>query len=79
MQLPIIYVSHALEEVARLADTVVLLHDGQQQAVGSPQSVLTRLDLRAHTGRYEASAIVSATVQSHRPELTPAYATNCEV
>lgn len=69
MHLPIVYVSHALEEVARLADTVVLLHDGQQQAVGSPESVLTRLDLRAHTGRYEASSIVPATVQSHRPEF----------
>ena len=68
-QIPIIYVSHALEEVARLADTVVLLHEGQQQAVGPPQSVLTRLDLRAHTGRYEASAIVPAQLQSHRPEF----------
>ncbi len=69
MRIPIVYVSHALEEVARLADTVVLLHDGQQQAVGSPQTVLTRLDLRAHTGRYEASSIVPATVQSHQPEF----------
>lgn len=69
MHLPIVYVSHALEEVARLADTVVLLHDGEQQAVGSPESVLTRLDLRAHTGRYQASSIVPAVVQSHRPEF----------
>ncbi len=69
MHIPIVYVSHALEEVARLANTVVLLHDGQQQAVGPPETVLTRLDLRAHTGRYEASAIIPAVLQSHRPEF----------
>ena len=69
MQIPIVYVSHALEEVARLADTVVLLHDGQQQAVGAPENVLTRLDLRAHTGRYQASSLIPATVQSHRTEF----------
>ncbi len=68
MRIPIVYVSHALEEVARLADTVVLMHEGKQQAVGNAQSVLTRLDLRQHTGRYEASSIVPAVVQSHLPE-----------
>ena len=37
MRLPIVYVSHSVEEVARLADTLVLLADGRVVASGTRQ------------------------------------------
>ncbi len=41
LALPIIYVSHSIEEVARLADHLVLLEQGQVIAQGDIQSLLT--------------------------------------
>ena len=60
--LPIVYVSHALEEVVRLADTMVLMSDGRVVASGGVEELMARLDLRPHTGRYEAGAVLAATV-----------------
>jgi molybdate transport system ATP-binding protein len=62
LRLPIVYVSHALEEVARLATTVVLVADGGIADAGPVAEVLTRLDLRAHTGRFEAASVLEVRV-----------------
>ena len=40
MRMPIVYVSHTVDEVSRLADTVVLLDHGKVVAVGSVNEVL---------------------------------------
>lgn len=45
LELPVIYVSHAADEVARLADHVVLLEGGFVKASGALADVLPRLDL----------------------------------
>lgn len=45
LQVPMIYVSHNIDEVARLADHIVLLEGGHVVAQGNPQDTLTRLDL----------------------------------
>ena len=65
LRLPIVYVSHAIPEVTRLADTVVLLSDGKVQAVGSVEDLTARLDLFPLTGRYEAGAVLNATLIRH--------------
>jgi molybdate transport system ATP-binding protein len=65
LRLPIIYVSHAMEEVVRLADTLVLLTEGRVVAVGSVEELTSRLDLRPLTGRHEAGAVIRATVAGH--------------
>ncbi|PJI39636.1 molybdenum ABC transporter ATP-binding protein [Ferrovibrio sp.] len=65
LRLPIVYVSHAIPEVTRLADTVVLLSDGRVQAVGSVEDLTARLDLFPLTGRYEAGAVLNATLVRH--------------
>jgi molybdate transport system ATP-binding protein len=65
MRTPIVYVSHVVEEIVRLADTVVLLSDGKIAAVGPLDTVMSRLDLRPLTGRYEAGAVIPAAVASH--------------
>ena len=60
-------------EITRLADIVVLLADGKSLAVGDVDDVMGRLELRPHTGRYEAGAVIEATVASH--DLTDGLAT----
>ena len=62
---PIVYVSHSIAEVTRLASAMVLLSEGKVAAVGPVHEVMQRVDLFPLTGRAEAGAIVSATVEQH--------------
>ncbi|MDE0435042.1 MAG: molybdenum ABC transporter ATP-binding protein [Bryobacterales bacterium] len=70
--IPTIYVSHALEEVVRLADRVLVLTDGRPQAYGPAAAIVERLDLQPITGRFEAGVLVEARVtgQDERLALT---------
>ncbi|MCD0503555.1 molybdenum ABC transporter ATP-binding protein [Bordetella petrii] len=45
LDIPVLYVSHASQEVARLADYLVLLENGRATASGPIAQMLTRLDL----------------------------------
>ena len=64
-KIPIIYVSHSIAEVARLATTVVLLSEGQVAAVGPTSEIMQRIDLFTLTDRVEAGAVIEATVERH--------------
>ncbi len=64
LKIPVVYVSHALDEVARLADHLVLLEHGRVIASGALQETLARLDLpTAHLD--DAGAVIEATVARH--------------
>lgn len=67
IRLPILYVSHDWGEVARLADTLVLLDQGRVVAAGPIAALATdpRLPLAAREG---AGAVFDATVAAHLPE-----------
>jgi molybdate transport system ATP-binding protein len=65
LRIPIIYVSHVMEEIVRLADTLVLLAEGQVAAIGTVEDLTSRLDLRPLTGRYDAGAVIAAVVAAH--------------
>jgi molybdate transport system ATP-binding protein len=65
MQVPIVYVSHSIAEVARLATTLVVLSDGEVAAIGPTAEVMGRIDLFPLTGRAEAGAILSTRVVAH--------------
>ncbi len=67
LDIPVLYVSHALDEVARLADHLVLLEAGQVLAAGPTTEMLTRLDLPLAHGD-TAGAVLTATVLSHDPD-----------
>ena len=64
LHIPVIYVSHSLDEVARLAQHMVLLDAGQVLAQGAVTELLSRLDMPLAHGDI-ASSVVHATVQSH--------------
>jgi molybdate transport system ATP-binding protein len=63
--IPIVYVSHAIAEVARLATTIVVLSEGRVVAVGPTAAILGRIDLFPLTGRAEAGAILHTRVAGH--------------
>ena len=63
--LPIVYVSHDLNEIIRLADTVAIVAGGRIAASGPIEDILARRDLTAMTGFYEASAVLRAKVTNH--------------
>ena len=65
LRIPIVYVSHALQEIVRLADTLVLLADGNVAAVGPLEELTSRLDLGPLTGRDEAGAVIRTAVAGH--------------
>jgi len=68
-RIPIVYVSHSADEIVRLADTLVLLSRGRIAAVGPVEALMSRLDLRPLTGRYEAGAVIPGQVAGTDPEF----------
>jgi len=64
-RIPIVYGSHSIAEVARLATDVVLLSEGRVAAVGPVETVLTRLDLLPISGQANASAVLETKVIGH--------------
>jgi molybdate transport system ATP-binding protein len=67
LAIPLLYVSHAPDEVARLADTLVLLEGGRSLGTGPVTAMMTRLDLpMAHGG--EAGVVLETLVGAHDPD-----------
>jgi molybdate transport system ATP-binding protein len=64
LALPIVYVSHAIEEVVRLADHLVLLDAGRIVASGPLQETLARLDLPTALTD-EIGVVIDATIAAH--------------
>jgi molybdate transport system ATP-binding protein len=64
LEIPVLYVSHALDEVARLADHLVLMDQGRVIASGVIREILARLDLpTAHFD--DAGAVIQAAIAIH--------------
>jgi molybdate transport system ATP-binding protein len=64
LHIPILYVSHALDEMVSLADTLVLLDRGAVLNVGETRLLLTRLDLPLAHSR-DAAGVVYGQVTQH--------------
>jgi molybdate transport system ATP-binding protein len=74
-RIPVVYISHAVEEIARIADTVAVLDAGKVVAVGPTAVILADLDLAA-LGGGEPGVILSgkvATVDTTRKVATVAH------
>ncbi len=70
--LPILYITHSVEEVTRLADRMLVLSKGQVLAAGKVSATLARLDIAEASGKFEAGSVVQARViaQDERFHLT---------
>jgi molybdate transport system ATP-binding protein len=67
LDIPVLYVSHAQDEVARLADHLVLLSDGKALASGPIGETLARLDLPMAMGD-DAGVIIEGQVSAYDAE-----------
>lgn len=67
LAIPVIYVSHSPDEVARLADHLVLMEKGRSIADGPITDLMTRLDLSIARDR-EAESIIETVIAAHQPE-----------
>jgi molybdate transport system ATP-binding protein len=67
-RLPVLYVTHALDEVDALAETLVLLDGGRVQAAGPVEALSARPDVRLLALRRDAGALLACTVLGHEPE-----------
>lgn len=64
LNIPVLYVTHSQQEVAQLADYLVLLADGKVQAAGLLSETLSRIDLPQAQDRLAAS-VWQATIIEH--------------
>lgn len=64
-KIPIVYVSHSIAEVARLASDVVVLAQGKVAASGPTEAIMQRLDLLPAEERGEGGAVLDTKVLRH--------------
>jgi len=67
LDIPMVYVSHAPDEVARLADHIVVMEAGRAAAQGPLAETLARIDLPIKLGE-DAGAVFAATVAERDAE-----------
>lgn len=68
--MPILYISHAIEEVARLADTLILLQAGQVLRAGPLADVLSDPETAALMGPSQAGAVLEGRAVGRADGLT---------
>ena len=73
LDMPVLYVSHAPDEVARLAGHLVLLDAGRVTASGPTRELMTRLDLPLAHGD-AAAAVIDAVISAVEPEWHMSHA-----
>jgi molybdate transport system ATP-binding protein len=61
LDIPILYVSHNPDEVAQLADNIVIMENGSAIADGPLEQVLSRIDLPIHIGD-DAGVVINACI-----------------
>jgi len=64
LDIPMLYVSHAIDEVARLAGHMVLMREGRMLAQGPTDELIVRLDLPLAHGD-AAATVITGTVLRH--------------
>jgi molybdate transport system ATP-binding protein len=67
-RIPILFVSHSLEEVTRLADHMILLAGGAVAAQGAIYDVMARLDLFPFAEFSDGGAVIPMRVEAHLPQ-----------
>lgn len=66
--LPILYVSHSVAEVARLATSMVVLEEGRVARAGPADTILSDPDMVRQIGVREAGAVLPARVSAHHDD-----------
>ena len=64
-RIPIVYVSHSVAEVARLATDIVMLAGGRVSASGPAEDILQQLDLLPAEERHQGGSLLEMVVAEH--------------
>lgn len=72
-KIPILYVTHAIDEVARLGDHMVVIDQGKTLATGSVFDMLGRTDLPPLAGRFDAGTVLPARIVSRDPKAEVSF------
>ena len=67
-EIPMLYVSHSVSEVARLATTVVTLQDGQVMQAGPVETIFSDPEAAYTLGMRDAGAVLTAQVMAHHTD-----------
>ncbi|HEY5624651.1 MAG TPA: molybdenum ABC transporter ATP-binding protein [Gammaproteobacteria bacterium] len=68
--IPVVYVTHNVDEVARLASRIVVMSAGRVVAAGGAAEVLERTDLRPLAEHFEAGVLLAARAAGQRDGMT---------
>ena len=63
-QIPVVYVSHEIDEMARLTDMLVVMSRGEVIGAGETAEMFARLDLGPALGRQKAGVLVAGIVSA---------------
>ena len=72
LNIPILYISHSIDEVMRLADYLVLIEHGRIAGSGHVEEILTKLDHSLATDK-DAASLVETVVAEHDPVYQLSY------
>jgi len=72
LSMPMLYVSHSPNEVARLADHLIIIEHGKVHAAGPLMELYRRMDLAKERGQ-EADSIIHATIAEHDEQFQLSY------
>lgn len=67
VSIPILYVTHSLDEILRLADKVLVLDNGKVLAMGDLETVWASNIMRPWLPREEQSSVLNVSVLEHHP------------
>lgn len=73
LSIPVLYVTHSISEVMRLADHILVLEKGELVGSGALLDVLTNLDLPLLAHAYEAGVVIEAVVKEHDEQFHLTY------
>ena len=68
-KIPILYITHSIEEISQIGDKIVLIKDGKKIDDGSVSDILNTNSFRDLTGKFELSSVLDGIVVSHDHNL----------
>ena len=68
-KIPILYITHSIEEISQIGDQIVLIKDGKKIDSGSVVDILNRNSFVDLTGKFELSSILEGKVVSNDQNL----------
>ena len=61
-KIPILYVSHSIEEVSQIADEIILIKNGKKIISGSVSKILNSISFQRLIGKFESSSVLEGTL-----------------